>query len=323
VGGKAYDSFLAEEALASLLAREVGEGRPDTVQVLRGDETSWSRIVDSARTGSLFAERRALVVRGADALKGEGEEMIAYLREPNPDVALVLMAVRPDRRRAVWKKTLEQAAVVAAEPLRGRALRTWVQDRLRRRKLKVAEEALDDLIERFGQDLRRLMGEVEKLEAFTDGGRTVTADDVAAVTGHGLAQPLYLLGDAVTERNPGRALELIEALLDEGEEATLILAAIHRSLRQVRRTIVLKDAGLRREVLAARLLPPNMAFKLPALLEAARRWTESDLRKGVAVLAEADRGMKTGAEVRSTLAAAVVGACGRPAAASRGARPGR
>lgn len=323
VGGKLYDSFLAEEALAGLLAREVGEGQREAVQVLRGDETSWSRVVDSARTGSLFAERRALVVRGADALKGEGEEMIAYLPEPNPAVTLILMTARPDRRRAVWKKVLGQAAVVVAEPLKGRALRAWVQERLRQRKLRIDEDALAELLERFGQDLRRLMGEVEKLEVFVGAGRPVTAEDVGTVTGHGLAQPLYLLGDAVSERNPARALELIEALLDDGEEAALILATLHRSLRQVRRAIALRDAGLRREELAARLLPPNMAFKLPALLEASRRWTEGDLRRSIGVLAEADRGMKRGGEIRSTLAAAVAGACGGAGAARPGARPGR
>ena len=80
------DSYLAEEALESLLAAAVGgASRADAVQVFRGDEATWSQVVEAARTGSLFAPRRAVVVRNADALKGDGEEMVAYVEDPDSE----------------------------------------------------------------------------------------------------------------------------------------------------------------------------------------------------------------------------------------------
>lgn len=321
VGGKLFDSFLAEEALDALLAGTVGQSREDAVQVLRGDETTWGRVIDAARMGSLFADRRGLVVRGADALKGEGEEAVAYLEDPNPAVTLILVAAKPDRRKTVWKRILEKATVASAEPLKGRALRSHVQERLRRRGLRLADEGFEELLERFGQDLRRLMGEIDKLEAFAQGEGALTAEDVAAVLGRGLSQPLYLLSDAVSERDVARALELIESLLEDGEDAPRILGTVHRSLRQMRWTLALKEAGLPREEMASRLLPPNMAFKLAALLEASRRWTDTDLRKGLAALASADRGIKRGAEARTELTEALLRACG--GGPSRGPQAGR
>jgi len=46
-----------------------------------------------------------------------------------------------------------------------------VEEALRGRGLRFAPDALDELIAEVGQDLRRLMGEVDKLEAFAgDGG---------------------------------------------------------------------------------------------------------------------------------------------------------
>ncbi len=319
VGGKLFDSFLAEEALERALASAVGPHRQDAVQVLHGDETSWTRVVDAARTGSLFAEQRALVVRGAEGLKGEGDEAVAYVEDPNPAVALILVAAKPDRRKTVWKRILDKATVVSAEPLKGKALRAHVQESLRRRHLRIAEESLEDLLERFGQDLRRLMGEIDKLEAFAQGKADLGAEDVAAVLGRGFSQPLYLLGDAVSERNLARSLEITEALLEDGEEAPRILGTLHRSLRQVRGALALREAGVPGDEIARRLLPANMAFKLKALREAARRWTEKDLEKAISALAEADRAMKRGAEVRTALTGALVAACG----ASRGTRPGR
>jgi DNA polymerase III delta subunit len=73
--------------------------------------------------GSLFTEKRAVVVRNADALKGDGEEMAAYLDDPTPGVSLVLLASKPDKRTKVWKRVLERAAVVPAEAPKGRGIR--------------------------------------------------------------------------------------------------------------------------------------------------------------------------------------------------------
>ena len=47
-------------------------------------------------------------------------------------------------------------------------------------------------MEAVGQDLRRLMGELDKLEAFAIGRKEpLTADDVSAVLGRALGQPIY------------------------------------------------------------------------------------------------------------------------------------
>src|SRR5262249_31250334 len=158
-------------------------------------------------------------------------------------------------------------------PKRGAALRGYVADELKRRGLRLEAEGLEDLIDRLGRDLRRLLGEVDKLEAYAEGRKNLTAGDVAAVQGRGMAKPLYLLIDSVAERDPVMAIALLETLLDDGEEPLRILGAVHRSLRQMRAVRSLQESRAPREEMLA-LLPGNMAFKLPALTEAARRWTE-------------------------------------------------
>lgn len=315
------DSFLAEEALERVLSGALGPDREGALQVLHGDETTWGRLADAARTGSLFVTKRAIVVRGAEALKGDEEAVGAYLDGPSPDVTLVLMAARPDRRRTAWKRVTAKATVHSAEPKKGQALRAYVADHLRRRGLRLGPDALEELIERVGQDLRRLMGEVDKLTAWAGGERAITAEDVAAVCGRGMARPLYRLGDAIAGRDAAGALVLVEELIESGEDAPLVLGALHRSLRQMRALLAMREARAPREEMAARLLPANMAFKLPALLEASRLWSEEELARALRAVAAADRRVKTGSDARVALAAAVAEACGRPAAGPAEARP--
>lgn len=323
------ESFLAEEALEAILRSAIGPDRESGLQVLRGEETTWARLVDNVGMGSLFAERRAVVVRNAEALKGDGEELGAYLEDPTPGVTLVLLAAKPDKRTKVWKGVLDRAAVTPADPPKGRALRAFVEDRLRQRGLRVAEDGVVELIEHVGQDLRRLMGEMDKLEAFAQGGTkaALNAEDVAAVMGRGMAQPLYKLADALAARRTAGALEVMAGLLEEGEPALRILATLHRSLRQVRGAKALQRRRAPRDEVIRRLqIPP---FKVGDVLEAARRWSEADLSRAMKALGEADRRVKTGAAADVALTAAVVEACrtGGSGLAGVGARawprPGR
>lgn len=316
------DTFLAEEALERLLGAAIGSDRQESLQIVRGEEQSWSRVLDAARTHSLFAPRRAVVVRGAEGLKGPDDDLAAYLADPTPGVALVFMAVKPDKRRTAWKTLLAKAEVVPAEPLKGQRLRARVADELKRRQLRIEPQGVEEIIERVGQDLRRLMGELDKLEAFGEGQKQLSAEDVAAVLGRGFARPFYLLGDAFAERRGADVLALTQELMEDGEEAVKILGAMHRSVRQLRAVRALKAQGGSREAMAARIgLPPNMLFKLASITEAAGRWTDAELEATVSALGRADRRVKTGAAASVALTEAVAEACRRRGGEARSAWP--
>jgi DNA polymerase-3 subunit delta len=328
------DTYLAEGALERVLAGAIGnDDRQDALQVLYGDEKKWEDVLASARTGSLFVSRRAIVVRRADLLKyanapaedeapeAEGRKGKAKVKvkddpvegfaaDPPPGVSLVLMAAKPDRRRNPWKKLLPLATLHDVSPKKGRALRSHVEAELRARGLRLAPDALNELLGEVGQDLRRLMGEVDKLEVFAGDRKDITADDLGAVLGRGLGQPLYLLSDSFAGRDVAGSLEHVERLLGDGEEGLRILSTLHRSLRQVRGAVAMREARATRDAIGAKLLPPNMQFKLDALLDASRRWSEADLRRALQALGRADRRMKRGGDSATTLVAAVAESCG-------------
>jgi len=345
------DSYLAEEALERILERAIGgEDRADALTIFHGDESRWAAVLGAARMGSLFTTRRAVVVRRADQFaedrRGDdegaaGEEeaasgrsgerarrasaakkehpLLGYLDDPSPDVTLVLLAGRPDRRRNPWKRLVAEATLHSAEPKKGAALRAHVEQELRQRELALEADALQDLIDEFasvrqedaGHVLRRLMGELDKLEAWRGGGRqALTAADVHAVLGRGLGRPLYLLADAIAGRDLGRSLACLEELLDGGEEPLRILATLHRSVRQVRAAAAMARSRVPRDEIARALLPPNMQWKVDELLRTSRRWTDAQLRQALLALERADRQVKRGADSATALVAALVVGCG-------------
>lgn len=280
-------------------------------------------MLDAARMRSLFAPRRVVIVRNAEALKGPDDDLAPYLDDPTPGVALVFVAAKPDKRRTAWKKLLDKAETVSAEPLKGQRLLARIHEELRRRKLVLDAFGIEELNERVGQDLRRLMGELDKLEAFGQGQR-LSAADVAAVLGRGMARPFYLMGDAFAERDLTKALEMVSGLLEDGEEAPMIVGALYRSARQLRAVKALRDERASREETVARLkLPPNLAFKLPALQQAAARWSDEELKTALRAFGRADRRVKSGTAASIALTAALLEACRKKEGEARNARPGR
>jgi DNA polymerase-3 subunit delta len=310
------DSYLAERALERLLADVVGSDRSQSVETFDGGEASWSAVVDAARTGSLFVSRRAVLVRRAEAMKGEGEDVLAYLEAPNPGTLLVLLASKVDRRRLLWKRVLENAETIHAEPLKGGALRSYVRDELNKRKLDLSDEGLEELLEGVGQELRRVMTEIDKLEAFGHGSRkALSAEEVAEVMGRGLSPPLYRLGDALMRRRTAEVLQLTLDLLEEREAPLRILGTLQRSLRQVRGGRALRQAGAGRGEIVSRLgIPP---FKVGDVLAWCEGWADADLAVALSALTQADLELKSGADPRTSLPAAVVRACGGKGGSAR------
>jgi DNA polymerase-3 subunit delta len=313
VGEKAFDPVVAEDAVEGILAHALGEQREGAVRNLRGDETTWARVLELARSGSLFVERRALVVRDADALKGEAEGLDEFLADPTPELTLILVARKPDKRRTAWKRLLETAHVKKADPPRGPQRRAYVERQLERHGLKLGQEAMEELLTRIGTDVARLGGELDKLEAYAEGGR-LTAAEVAKVLARGQGQPLYRLSDAFAARKRSDVLGLLERGLDDREEPLKIAAVLQRTLRDIRGARAVREAGLPRREWAGRLQVPP--YKLDDLQAWERQWSLAELRGALAALARADRSLKQGAEGRVALLTAVV-------AALRPSRPGR
>jgi DNA polymerase-3 subunit delta len=318
-GGKAFDSFLADRALESYLSRWLGEERGEALQILYGDETSWSAVLDAVRTRSLFSSRRVVVVRYAERLRGAGRgpqseetedggsdtaarlarDLGAYLDDPTPGVGLVLISAKPDRRKRHFKLLLERADVQLVEPVKGRSLQAFVREEIESRGLTLPAGVLEELLERSGQDLRRLVGEIEKLDMLAGAKRSLSAEQAEDALGRGLARPLWELADAFGRRDLRRTLALAEGLIEEREPPLLLIETLYRSLRQLRAAASLRSSGLPKPELAARLgLPPQLAFKAPDIVGQATSWPAGALDRALHAVQRADRGIKRGLDGR-------------------------
>jgi DNA polymerase III delta subunit len=119
------------------------------------------------------------------------EEYIAEV-EPSSKTTLVFVASDVDRSRRLTKRLLEKAQVVecgglAADGPGGRrdaraAAREWLEAELGRAGRTIDPQALQLLIDRAGNDITKLRGDVERLLLFVEASTAIGSDDVLAAT---------------------------------------------------------------------------------------------------------------------------------------------
>ena len=231
---------------------------------------------------------------------------------PAPDVTLVLLAAKPDRRRNPWKRLSHRRHGPPGRADEGtrRCARTssrscggaacgWTPTRS------------TILIDEVGQDLRRLMGEVDKLEAWGGGRSGAVGRRRARRARPRAGRPaLPARGRGGRARPRGRASRSSRSCSTAARRALRILATLHRSLRQVRAAAAMLRARVPRAKIAEARAAREHAVegRLAARRRDAAGRTPSCGARSCA-LDQADRRMKRGADAATTLVAALAEAC--------------
>jgi DNA polymerase III subunit delta len=244
---------------------------------------------------SLFGGRRVLVVRnGQDARKDLVTALLAYAKNPDPEVLLIVSHPGGAKGKAFADGLRAAGAdVVAAVKLKGDRERVaFVRDEFRRNGGRCDEAAAAALLAAVGNDLREISAACSQLLADTDGKITPAVvaryyKGRAEVSGFTVADAA-MIGDV-----PG-ALEALRWALHVGVDPVPIADAIADGVRTVARVAA---AGRGNPYsLASSLGMP--AWKIQRAQERSRGWTPEGLVDAMRAAADCNAAVKGGAEDR-------------------------
>jgi len=305
------EPFLLDDALARL-TRALFPGQTELSlvrEIFDARAAGAEAIVQSALMLPWLGDRRLVIARGVDALTAKaGEPLAAYAKVPNPSTALVLAADAPLEGGHWLLRAVPPAAVVAAPAPTGRALAGWLRAHAQGLGYELGEEAAALLVELSGDDLTQLVGEVEK--AALAGGpenRRVGTAEVRAVVGEHRLRHVFDLTRALSARDTGTALALLESLLNAGEEPLAVLGMLVREARATWQAAGALRSGRPAEEIARTLRRPPAAAA--ALLERARSVSPAAAARQVARCWDVERRLKQGGAARPELSLLVADLC--------------
>ncbi|MEU4695000.1 DNA polymerase III subunit delta [Actinoplanes sp. NPDC023714] len=244
---------------------------------------------------SLFGGRRVLVIKsGQDARKDLTAALLAYAKNPDPDVTLIVAHVGGAKGKAFADGLRAAGAeVVTAAKLKGDRERiAFVRDEFRRNGAKCDEAAASALLASVGNDLREIAAACSQLLADTDGKIT---EAVVARYYKGRAEVSgFTVADAAMVGDLPGALEALRWALHVGVDPVPIADALADGVRTVARVA---SAGRGNPYqLATTLGMP--AWKIQRAQERSRGWTPDGLIDAMRAAADCNAAVKGGAEDR-------------------------
>ncbi len=247
--------------------------------------------------------------RRTKASKAEVTPMVAYLAAPDPGTVLVMTSDRWDFKKwegdALFEAAVRSDALVVCERPQGDLLRVWLDDRAAALGLRLERAAGAALVERVGGEPWALVRELEKLAAYTGGGRAAGEEDVAALAADTAPPDMFGYLDALfVDRRPGRALSLLARLLDEFHP--LALHAL--ILTQLRKLSILKGGlaqGLNQWQTGVRM--PGPALDRASMM--VRRTPAARFTTLFRALAAAEGRLKRGGDGRAVLETLTLECC--------------
>ena len=307
--------LLREIALEKIRQVALGDSANDfNLERFDGEKLTADSLVMAANTLPLWGltgGRRVLIVKRAKRLV-EGEEaepLIGYLKNPSPQTVLVMeLEASPDGRRKAWKEIANLATIVQCDPLKDWQMEEWIAEQASNLGVTLGGEEVRYLAGEYGSDLRRQLGELEKISLYA-GREKLGVEELGALLGRGKAQSIFRFTDAFASRQTSVALKQLGRLLEEGEPALRILALLDRVLGQLLVAKELRSRGGRARELTQLLgIPPPAAENIARWSDA---FDEEDLLEAVRGLARCDRQLKTsGMPASLILEGFVLSVCG-------------
>ncbi|MDF2179339.1 DNA polymerase III subunit delta [Aliiglaciecola sp. CAU 1673] len=192
----------------------------------------WSQLLDACQSLSLFSARQMVELELPTGKPGaEGAKLLTSLAEsPNPDVLLVIHGGRigKDVQSGKWFKTLDkQGAYIPCAPLEGRALTTWVADRVRSSGLQSDPQLVKLLCDYCEGNLLAARQEIDKLALLFPGGQVGIEQAEKAMLDQSRFN-VFQLVDVLLAGDADKAVKILYRLENEGVEPTVVCWALVR-----------------------------------------------------------------------------------------------
>lgn len=270
------------------LARE----RDAEVEVTRIEAAAYQpHQLDIITSPSLFAERRHIIVDGADAASEAFiSDGLAYVQALGGELSDVSIVVRHGKG-VRGKKLLDAIAaaglpVVQCDPLKRDTEKVdFVSAQLRKAGRRASADAVRALVEALGSDLRELAAGVQQLVEDTTGA--ITPDVVQRYYGGRVEATGFRVADTAIAGDGAAAVTLLRHALATGSDPVPLVAALAMKLRTLAKVAAARGRG---RVSASEL---GLA---PWQVDRARRelagWTPEGLATAITAVADADAEVK-------------------------------
>lgn len=282
------NSFAARAKLGQLKEQYIAKNGNDFgLDQLDGEHIKLQDLVQQLQAVPFLATSRLIIIENLGKNKTVAEDILERLDDVPESTIVVLYDPDVDKRSKYFKTLSKLPRAAEFKPLAPPQLSRWIEDQVVNLGSKIERQAVQELINRCGDDQWRLQGEITKLATHSD---IITQTDVEELVEVSEEQNIFAFLDSVMAGDLRSSLAGLERLQAMGQNEMYILTMLLWQLRQV---LLAKLSGLTNsnELAKKASLSPYAAGKAIAL---ARKVDEEVLKDMYTACVDCEYGIKTG-----------------------------
>lgn len=243
----------------------------------------------------------------------KAEERLIKVIGNMPDYTHLILSTtdKVDKRRKLFKLIEKYGISVECANLKGKDVRSWLISKLSDMNKKMDSEAMEyflGVVSIMPQiSLGFLNNELDKVALFTEGRSKICQADLMEVMSSIPEISIFSMIDAVSQKQIGKALQLMGEQLKSGEHPLKLVSLLARQVRLMWQAKEMSKEGHGSREIAEKLgLIPFIGEKM---LKQSKNFTSEVLKQAMLDLAAADYDLKAGRASNSILEKIVIAMC--------------
>ncbi|PKL44536.1 MAG: DNA polymerase III subunit delta [Planctomycetes bacterium HGW-Planctomycetes-1] len=298
IAGK--DEFLAAEQVMALVNQLL---TPEQMQMClwkaEADKVTAAEVFDDLRTLPFLAQRRVVVLSGADDFVSNNRDLLEkYLESPAASGVLILVVSKWPSNTRLAKALPKAGELIEIGEMKSKELVPYIQNYAREAHNKnLSYNAAQMLIELSGNEPGILRSEIDKLAAYTASAKVITEKDISELVGRNRVFGAFEVIDSMTAGDTGKAVEKLRLMFgaDKDAEYTVVGAFAWHFRRMFTASVMLKKS--RPDEVAKKL---RIFWNQKQFFDVVKKMTLKRIGDCLRRLAEIDYQIKTGQATAQT-----------------------
>jgi DNA polymerase III subunit delta len=251
--------------------------------VFYGKDAQWTDVLNACRRYPMFAEKQVVLLKEAQQMK-EIEKLESYIEHPLESTIFVVSFKdkKLDGRGKLAKLLKQKAEVITTRKMYENQLPDWTNNHIQGLGFTISQKALMLLIDHIGNDLSRLVNEIDKILLNLQDRKNITEDEIEEFVGISKEYNVFELQSAMAQKDIYKAIRIITYFEANPKAAPiqLVLPALYGFFSKVYMLYGI-DAKDEKSAAATIGVPP---FFIKDYLSAARKYDYNGITNALLLL---------------------------------------
>ncbi len=178
--------------------------------VFYGKDAEWTSIVNACRRYPMFAERQVVLLKEAQMLNGI-EKLEAYIENPLSSTIFIIgyKGKKLDGRMKISTLINKKGEIFESKKIADYNLHDWINEQVKLKGFQISSKSVSLLQESIGNDLSRIVNELDKLSINLAGKTRIDEDDIEKFIGISKEYNIFELQAAIANKDLAAAIKIV------------------------------------------------------------------------------------------------------------------